>query len=300
MGNNGRTLKKQVVTGIIVASKIFKRSGAYKKHETMKKMMLNFLIIVAGLYAGICILLYISQEKLIFFPEKLQGEFKFRFNGDFEEVNIRTKDNTLLNSAFFKADNTKGVIFYLHGNAGSINSWGQVANIYTDLHYDVFMPDYRGYGKSEGKIKSEEQLFQDMQTVYDYLKTTYYESRIIVLGYSLGTGLATKIASTNHPKLLVLQAPFYSMIDLAKHLYPILPTFILKYKFETNKYIEKCTIPVVIFHGNRDEIIYHESSIKLRKLMKETDTLITLNGEGHNGMSSNPTYLYELKKILEN
>lgn len=261
-------------------------------------MFLNLLIIILVFYLVICGLLYFFQEKLIFFPEKLDKDYQLTFYQDYQEINIKMHDNILLNSILFKADSSKEVIFYLHGNAGSVNSWGEVAAIYTALHYDVFMPDYRGYGKSEGKIRSEAQLFQDIQTVYDSLKTKYDESKIIVLGYSIGTGPATKIASANHPKLLILQAPFYSMADLVKHIYPVIPTFILKYPFKTNKYIQQCSMPIVIFHGKQDEIIYYNSSVKLKELMKKTDTLITLDGSGHNGMSSHPQYLYELKKIL--
>lgn len=264
----------------------------------MIKMFLNLLIILLVFYVFICVVLYFTQEKLIFFPEKVDKSFQFKFSQDFEEINIKTKDNVLLNSILFKADRSKGVIFYLHGNAGSLNSWGEVAEVYTELNYDVFMPDYRGYGKSEGKIKSEQQLFQDIQTVYDSLKTKYDESKIVVLGYSIGAAPATKIASTNQPRMLILQAPFYSLTDLAKHIYPVIPAFILKYKFETNKYIQKCAMPVIIFHGDRDEIIYYNSSVKLKELIKKSDTLIILNGVGHNGMSSDPQYLNELKKIL--
>ncbi len=246
-----------------------------------------------------CALLFFLQEKLIFFPEKLPKNFQFRFYQQYEEISIKTHDNVLLNSILFKADNSKGVIFYLHGNAGSLNSWGEVAGIYTNLNYDVFMPDYRGYGKSEGTINSEQQLYKDVQTVYENLKTRYDESKIVILGYSIGTGPATKIAAANHPKLLILQSPFFSLTDLAKNLYPIIPTFILKYKFETNKFIKECTMPIVIFHGDRDEIIYYNSSVKLKRLMKETDTLITLTGQSHNGMSSNSQYLRALEKILK-
>lgn len=261
-------------------------------------MFLSILKIFLLLYVAICGLIYFFQEKLIFFPEKLDEDFKFRFYQNFEEISIKTPDNVLLNGLLFKADSSKGVIFYLHGNAGSLNSWGEVAPTYTGLEYDVFMVDYRGYGKSEGKIYSEKQMYQDTQTAYNKLKTIYDESKIIILGYSIGTGPATKIASANHPKLLILQAPFYSLTDMMKHYYPIIPTFLLKYKFETNKFIKECTMPVVIFHGDCDEVIYYNSSIKLKKLIKETDTLITLHGEGHNGMSNNRQYITELQKIL--
>ena len=137
-----------------------------------------------------------------------------------------------------------------------------------------------------------------MQTVYDELKTKYDESKIIVLGYSIGTGLAAKIASANQPKLLILQAPYFSLTDMMKHTYPIIPTFLLKYKFETNKLIKDCKMPIIIFHGNKDEVIYYNSSIKLQEIIKQTDTLITLNGQGHNGMTDNPEYITNIKRIL--
>jgi uncharacterized protein len=205
----------------------------------------------------------------------------------------------LPNGLLFKADSSKGLIFYLHGNAGSLSSWGEVAETYTGLNYDVFLLDYRGYGKSEGSISSQEQFFGDLQVVYNELKKKYPEEKIIVLGYSIGTGPASKIASANNPKLLILQAPYFSLTDMMQHTYAIVPTFILKYKFETNEYIKDCKMPVVIFHGNEDEVIYYGSSLKLQEQFKSQDTLITLDGQGHNGMTDNEAYKAELRKILE-
>lgn len=264
----------------------------------MKEILFNTLKIIAGLYAIICVLLYFFQEKLIFFPEKLEKDFKFIFDQNFEEINVKTKDNKLLNSLLFKANNSKGVIFYLHGNAGSLSSWGEAAKTYTDLNYDVFMLDYRGYGKSEGKINGQKQLFQDVQIAYDVLKTKYPEDKIILLGYSIGTGLAAKVASANNPALLILQAPYYSLTNLVRHTFPIIPTFLLKYKFETNNYLRKCNMPVIIFHGKEDEVIYYGSSLKLKEKYGNKITLIPLIGQGHNGMTENPEYRMEIRKML--
>jgi alpha-beta hydrolase superfamily lysophospholipase len=262
------------------------------------KIIKRILIILVVIYLVICELLYMFQGKLIFHPEKVDKGFKFEYNQPYEEVNIKTQDNVLLNGLLFKADSSKGVIFYLHGNGGTLTTWGNVAKTYTDLNYDVFILDYRGYGKSEGSISSQEQIFQDIQTVYDYLKSRYEESKIIVLGYSIGTGLAAKVASTNHPKMLILQAPYYSLTDMMRSQFPVVPTFLLKYKFETNKYIIDCKMPVVIFHGYNDELINYESSLRLKKLMKRTDTLFILDKQEHNGMTDNPDYKYELRKLL--
>jgi alpha-beta hydrolase superfamily lysophospholipase len=259
---------------------------------------IKIIVILFIAYIIICGLIYLFQERFIFFPEKLNRDYQFGFNQAVEELNIRMKDGVSLHGVLFRADSSKGLIFYLHGNAGSLRSWGEVAQIYTILKYDVFMLDYRGYGKSEGTIRSQDQLFGDIQAIYDKIKSMYAENEIVILGYSVGTGPATKLASENNPRLLILQAPFYSLIDLKRHYFPIIPTFLLKYRFESNLYIKDCGMPIVIFHGDRDEIIYYGSSLKLKELFKESDTLITLKGQRHNGMSINGQYLRELEKIL--
>lgn len=259
---------------------------------------MKILIILIAVYILVCVLLFFFQEKLIFFPEKLNRQYKFDFNQPFEEINIQTKDGKLLNGVLFPSDSSKGLIFYLHGNGGSIASWGEVAKTYTDLNYDVFIIDYRGFGKSEGSITSQRQFYEDLQTAYDQMKTRYPENKIVVLGYSVGTGPAAKIASVNKPRLLILQAPYFSMTDMMKQRYPIIPTFILKYKFQTNEYIRNCEMPIAIIHGREDEVISHSSSVRLKEIIKKTDTLITLEGQSHNGITDNPEYQSGIQKIL--
>jgi len=262
------------------------------------KTVILILKLTAIVYIIICIALYFVQEKLIFFPQKLPGNYTFQFDQHFEELHFTTGDKTVLHGILFKAASSKGLIFYLHGNAGSLQSWGEIAKTYTDLRYDLFMLDYRGYGKSGGRISNEKQLYNDIQLVYDSLKQKYDEKKIIVLGYSIGTGPATELASANHPALLILQAPYFNLTDMMKHSFPVIPAFILKYRFETNIFLKACSMPVIIFHGNKDEVIYYGSSLKLKELFKPADTLVTLNGQGHNGISDNPEYLTGLQKIL--
>jgi len=247
----------------------------------------------------VCVAFYYFQEKLIFFPETLDKNHQFDFGQKFEERNFETADGKLLHGLLFRADSTKGLIFYLHGNAGSINGWGQVAATYTELNYDIFILDYRGYGKSEGKITSQKQLFDDNQMVYDHLKKEYNEQDIILLGYSIGTGMASYLASENNPKRLILQAPFYSLTDLAGQLFPFFPSFIIRYKFSNHQYLENCTVPITIFHGNQDEIIPYESSLRLKEEFKSKVKLILLDGVGHNGMTESEEYKIELKNILD-
>jgi uncharacterized protein len=265
----------------------------------MKKILIRTVKILLVAYVVLCIILFAFQEKLIFFPGKLDRNFKFSFDQKFKEINIKTKDGHLLNGILFSSDSSKGLIFYLHGNAGSLDTWGEVAKRYTELKYDVFMLDYRGYGKSEGSIHSQKQFHEDIQIAYDEMKKMYDQSNIVVLGYSLGTGPAAYLASTNHPRLLILQAPYYSLTDMMRHTYPIIPTFLLKYKFDTYEYIKQCKMPIVLFHGNRDKVVYYNSSVKLREFLKRTDSLITLDGQGHNGITDNPQYINAINTILK-
>lgn len=241
--------------------------------------------------------LYFFQEKLMFYPDKLERSYQYSFDESYEEMMIKTSDDKLINALLFKAKSTKGLIFYLHGNAGSLESWGTVAKIYTDLNYDVFILDYRGFGKSEGSINSEKQLYEDNQIAYNLMKESYNEENIIVLGYSIGTGMAAKLASENNPKLLIMQAPFYSFKEMMSNQF-YFPTFILKYKFRTNEYLEQCECPIVIFHGDRDEIVNYKWSLKLKEEFKDKIQLITLHGEVHNGITDNIDYRMELENVL--
>jgi len=256
--------------------------------------MMLFSILMLMAYG----LVYAFQEKLLFFPEKLKSNFLFQFDQKFEEMNIPMEDGISLNGLLFKTDQPKGLIFYLHGNAGSLRTWGGVAEVFTALGYDLFILDYRGYGKSEGVIQGQAQMYQDVQRAYEVLKSRYPEQEIIVLGYSMGTGPASKLASVNQPKLLILQAPYYSLSDLVKHYFPIFPSFLHKYPFDNYRYIQNCTMPVVIFHGDQDEVIYPGSSVKLKEHFKEQDTLIMLSGQQHNGMTFNPEYQLKIKELL--
>lgn len=263
----------------------------------LKKIAIRFFTSIAVIYLIICVLLYWYQESLIFAPDKLPTDFAFQFQEKFEEINIPTTDGAALNTLLFKADSSKGVIFYLHGNAGSLESWGGVAQTYISRGYDVFLLDYRGYGKSSGEISSEAQFFDDAQRAYDVVKSRYAEDKIIVLGYSIGTGAAAMLAANNQPKHLILQAPYYSLVDMMEQHYSFAPTFLLKYRFDIASFLPKIKIPITIFHGDNDSIIDYKASVRLKEFFKSGDKLITLPGGRHNGMTNNPDYLAQFDNL---
>ena len=143
------------------------------------KRLLAFMIV---LYIAVCAYLYFQQENILFHPTKLSSDYEFDFKVKFEEKTIVGEDGTKLSGVLFKSYNSKGLVFYLHGNAGDIKRCEKDAYVYTDLGYDCFILDYRGFGKSEGKIISQNQFYSDVEIAYDSLCKSYEEQNIIILG----------------------------------------------------------------------------------------------------------------------
>ena len=271
-----------------------------KKTKIFKIIGLVFVVI----YLINCAGFYFTQEKHFFTPNKLSKDHKFKSNRNFEELNFKTKDDITLNNLLFKVDYPKGLVFYLHGSGGSLASLEKESEIYTQLGYNVFMIDYRGFGKSGGNITSEDQLYADNQMLYDELKKTYAEEDIILVGYSLGAAMAAKLAATNNPKLLIMKAPFYNLNEAISERVQLLSKFfplemLNKYSFNNNEFIQKCKMPVLIFHGTNDETNHHSASLRLQKLFKQKDKLILLEGEGHDNISNNTQFQKNLKILLE-
>ena len=171
---------------------------------------------------------------------------------------------------------------------------------YAQLDYDILFLDYRGYGKSDGTLNSEDQFFEDVETVYSELRSIYNEGNVVIIGFSIGTVPAAMLASRNNPKLLVLEAPHYSYLEKAKKKIPILPiSLIMKYKFETYRFVEQTKSPIIIFHGEKDEVNDYKNSLKLKQHLKSNDRVIILKNESHRDFAENKEYLEALKEILK-
>lgn len=158
--------------------------------------------ILAGI-AGLSILAYFVQERLIFKPEKLKQDFQFKYDVPFREYFFDVEPGVRINGLHFHRENAKGLILYFHGNTRSIKGWARYAKDFYRYDYDVLLLDYRGFGKSTGK-RSEKDMLNDMQFIYNKLKEKYAEDHLIVYGRSMGSGFATKLACDNTPAILFL------------------------------------------------------------------------------------------------
>ena len=267
----------------------------------MKILSISLLVIALVLYVACCGFLYFKQESLLFYPQKLPATYQFHFPSEYREYPIAAADGTQLSGLLFSVKAPKGLVFFLHGNGGSLAGWGGVAATYTRLGYDVFLLDYRGYGKSGGRISSQAQLLDDVEVAYNQLKAGYAEQSIIIAGYSVGTAPAAWLAARHRPRLLLLHAPYYSMADMAAHtikLWPILPGWLLRYPLATKEFVQRVSIPVVLFHGDHDEVIPYSSSARLKSLLKTDSQLITIKNGHHNNLLDTPQYQQVIRQVL--
>ncbi len=258
--------------------------------------------------AGVLLLMYIFtviminflQEKMIFLPTKLPGDYEYSFVHDFEEVNLTTIEGYSLNAIHFKKVNPKGLILYFHGNAGDLSRWGDIATFFVERNYDVLVMDYRTFGKSTGEL-SEQALHDDAQLFYDYVLKQYEEERISLYGRSLGTGIATKLASINKPNKLILETPYYSLLDVANNRFPFLPIkWSMKYKLLSYEYIQEVTCPISIFHGTDDKVVSYASGKRLfESIPTGKKTFYTIDGGSHNNLVQFNDYLNGMEEVLK-
>lgn len=244
--------------------------------------------------------LYLFQEKLLFLPTVLPQDHVYEFKHDFKEYFLETDDEAIINTLHFKAKKPKGAILYFHGNAGDLQRWGSIVGYFVDMNYDVYVMDYRTYGKSKGAL-SESAFYKDAIQCYNHLNQFWKAENITIYGRSLGGAMATYIASEKEHKQLILETPFYNVEDVAKHRFPIFPVKrLLKYRFPNNEYIKNVTSQITIFHGTDDYVVPFSSAQKLFNVApKEQTEFVTIEEAGHNNLIEFETYRAKVEALLK-
>lgn len=266
--------------------------------KRLKRRLKRTLFVLVAVYLMIGASLHFFQEKILFLPTKLEQDYTFQFNYPFEELFLKTDKNAVINAIHFKVEKPKGVILYFHGNAGDLSRWGKIAEYFVAMNYDVLIMDYRTYGKSKGNL-SEQGFYKDAQFCYDFLLKQYAEDEITIYGRSLGTGIASYITSKNNPRQLVLETPYYSILDVAKSRFPIFPVkHLLKYKFPSFQYLPKTNCSITILHGTEDNLVPYSSGKKLDGLGLKNINFITIEGGSHNDLIEFEAYHKAIKNVL--
>lgn len=264
--------------------------------------VLNTILTVILIYVGVCIVYYFIQEKFIFVPISADDFSNRKVILPFEEVLLDTPYEGQIHGLIFKHSEPKGLVFYLHGNTGSIKRWRFMAEDICKMGFDVFVIDYRGYGESRGK-RSEAYMHRDAEFCFEYISARYDIPKIIY-GRSLGCAFATKLASRHEPYKLVLETPFFNMIEIGQYYLPFLPTkFLLRYRFRSDIYIKQIHCPIHIFHGTSDVVVPYSSALKLFETAKNNGNnvaMTTLKKGKHGNLKKFNTFKRRLAEFLEN
>ena len=265
---------------------IFARRGA-----------LSLLAIGAMVYLAIIAYVYFWQEKLIFQPMPLSPDHQFTIP-DVQELKVPVA-GAELSALHLRLPNPKGIVYFLHGNGGNLQTWLTSVDFYRRVNYDLFIVDYRGYGKSSGQIESEAQLHTDVRTAWNMVATQYVGKKIVVYGRSLGTGLAVKLSSDIQPDLTILVSPYESLKAMGDAHYPWLPAMVNRYTMRTDEWLPAIKGAVMIEHGDVDTLIGLSHGERLTKIRSGTE-LVVVNGAGHNDIHKFPKYLETLSERLKN
>lgn len=252
-----------------------------------------FLSISVSVYLLICAMLYLLQERMIFFPESLPLDYDFThgIHTAFQEVWLPHESGKAHGLLFSCSEKRRGTVLYFHGNGGAMLKWIDVASRFLQRGYDVLIMDYRGYGKSRGAL-SQEALLADAQAAYDYLKAQVPESEIAVFGRSLGSGFAAYIGSRNQPQKILLETPYYSIARVAARRFFWLPVRrLIRYPMPAATFLETTQCPVWLVHGTQDRVIPHQNSRDLMmQLGTERCTYVEIPGGTHNDLDTFPAY----------
>jgi uncharacterized protein len=247
-------------------------------------------------YAALLGALWVGQEKLLFHPRTLPADHRFNAGADVQEVFIDVP-GARLNALHLRLPAPDGVVFYLHGNAGHLQSWFVNTEPYRRANLDLFMLDYRGFGKSSGRIESEAQLHADVRTAWEHIAAQYDGRHRVFIGRSLGSGLVATLAAEVQPELTMLISPYQSIAALAGEIYPWVPGALLRYPIRTDLALPKIEGPVLMLHGDRDRTIPLEHSRRLLAVAP-TARLVVIDGAGHNDLQSFEAYRQALASAL--
>lgn len=246
-------------------------------------MFRQIFILVLLVFFSIFAYVKYFEKRGIYYPVKEISYTPAQVDIKYEDVFFQANDGIKLNGWFLSAPNPRGTLLFCHGNAGNIGHRLEIIKIFLMLNLNVFIFDYRGYGRSQG-TPSELGLYRDAQAAFDYLvnQKEIDEDNIIIYGKSIGANVAVDLASKVKARALISESGFTSAVEMCKKLFPYLPvTWLISIEYDSLKKIKDITIPKLIIHSQDDEIIPFRQGEMLFQAAASPKEFYQMRG-GHN------------------
>lgn len=268
----------------------------------MIKSLLWITGIIAAGYLFILLSMYLFQAQMVYHPTKKMWADPSAAGLPFEDVAFETTNGLQLYGWFVSAGDSALTILFCHGNAGNISGRLETIRLLHDLGLNVFIFDYRGYGRSEG-TPSETGTYRDALAAWRYLTQTrgIEDEKIITMGRSLGGSIAAWLAAHKDPAAAIIESSFTSAAQLAAGLYPWLPVrWLIKYDYNTLAYVQDIKAPVFMAHSRDDEIVpFHQGKI-LFEAARKPKMFVELRGSHASGfLETEIKYRRQLRAFLE-
>jgi fermentation-respiration switch protein FrsA (DUF1100 family) len=243
--------------------------------------LVKWLIAVAAVFGGFVALMYVAQRALMYHPEALRTPPAAAGLFEVQEFVLDTGDGEKVIVWYAPPKRALPLVLYFHGNAGALRYRANRFRALTDDGYGLVALSYRGYGGSTGS-PSEAGMIADAQAAYAFAAARVSAERIVVFGESLGTGVAVALAATERVGRLVLEAPFTSAVDVAARAYWFLPVrLLMKDPFHSDQRIGKVTVPLLVLHGERDQVVPIELGERLFSLANEPKRFVRFPAGTH-------------------
>lgn len=240
-------------------------------------LLLGYLLALARVYA--------TQARRVFRPRRDLGTTPGACGYAYEEVTLRSADGTALCAWFVPNPEARRVLMFCHGNTRNISHCMDSVELFRRLGFGVFLFDYRGYGRSEGR-PDEAGTYLDVQAAWEYLlrERGLAPADIVVLGRSLGGAIASWLAARHAPRALVLESTFTSLPDVAAHRYPWFPAHaLIRYRYPVAEHVRTLRCPLLIVHSRDDEVVPFRHAERLFALASGPKELLVIEGMHHNG-----------------
>lgn len=243
------------------------------------------------IYLLVCLVMKLMEDSFVYHPNfttrKVDQTVPTKLGLDVDEVKVNTRDGQTLSGWVVYPDPLRSTgqwVIFLHGNAGNVSDMNHPRRYaaLSKMGLGVIAFDYRGFGASTGE-PSEQGLYLDAQAVYDYARKTrkLASDQLIIYGYSLGTGVATDLASHNHASGLILEAPYMSVPAVGAEDYPWIPVkLLMRNEFNSLEKIPTVNYPLLVLHAQDDKQIPFAHGEAILNAAKAAKTLVPLRG-GH-------------------